>query len=126
MPKRITIKVGDLTLTAELNDSPCAAAIYKVMPIEAAANTWGEEVYFDIGVEFGLADDAREDMDVGEIGYWPSGNAFCIFFGRTPASGPNGKPRAASAVNPVGRVLGDAKALASVRSGRKVTLTPAQ
>ena len=123
MAKRITIKAGDLSLKAELNDSPCAKAVCEAMPIEAVANTWGEEVYFDIGVEFGLAADARADVAVGEIGYWPTGSAFCIFFGRTPASARDGKPRAASKVNVIGRVIGDAKALAAVRDGQKITLT---
>jgi len=123
MPKRITIKAAGLTVKAELNDSPCAEAVCRAMPIEGAANTWGQEVYFDIGVEFGLADDARADVAVGEIGYWPTGSAFCIFFGSTPASGRDGKPRAASKVNVIGRVTGDAKALSAVNDGDKVTLT---
>ena len=123
MPKRITIKAGNVTLKAELNDSPCAKAVYEAMPIEASANTWGEEIYFDIGLKFALADDAREDVSIGEIGYWPTGKAFCIFFGRTPASAPDGKPRAASEVNPIGRVIGDAKALKAVKDGDTVTLT---
>jgi len=121
--KRITITAGKLAVEAELNDSPCARAICEAMPIKASANTWGEEVYFDIGVDFKLADDAREEMAIGEIGYWPTGSAFCIFFGRTPASGRDGKPRAASAVNPIGRVIGDAKALAAVSDGQQITLT---
>lgn len=123
MPKKITIEAGRVTLKAELNDSPCAKAVYEAMPIKAAVNTWGEEIYFDIGVKFGLADDAREDVSVGEIGYWPTGKAFCVFFGRTPASGPDGKPRAASEVNPIGRVIGDAKALKDVKDGDEVTLS---
>jgi len=123
MDKRIAIKVADLSLNAELNDSPCAEAVFAAMPIRAVANTWGQEVYFDIGVKSALADDARDNMEVGDIGYWPTGKAFCIFFGRTPASTRDGKPRAASKVNPIGRIIGDAKVLAAVRDGQVITLT---
>ncbi len=42
----------------------------------------------------------------GDLGYWPPGHAFCIFYGRTPASSGD-EIRPASPVNPLGRVLGD-------------------
>lgn len=122
MSKEIFITMGQVRCRAVLNDSPCAAAIHEALPIEASANTWGEEIYFGIGVDFDLADDAREDMDVGELGYWPPGKAFCIFFGRTPASGPDGKPRAAGKVNPIGRLVGDPGVLNAVGDGETVQL----
>ena len=123
--RQITITVGQVTLDAELNDSPCADRIYEALPIEATANTWGEEIYFRIPVVAEIADDAREDVAVGELGYWPEGQAFCIFFGRTPASRPPGDPRAASEVNPIGRVLGDATALRDAADGAVVILAAA-
>jgi len=119
---RITITVGGISAEAELNDSPCAEAIYQALPITSAANTWGQEVYFDIGVSCELADSARQDMAVGEVGYWPVGRALCIFFGRTPASGADGAPKAASDVNPVGRIVGDAGVFKSVGDGDKIVL----
>ena len=122
MSSRITITIDELTLEAELNDSPCAQTIRQALPIEASVNTWGEELYFDIGVVAELSDAARSDMAVGEIGYWPVGKAFCIFFGRTPASGADGAPRAASDVEPIGRILGQTDPLKSVAGGRKVVL----
>jgi len=123
MGRRITIASGAISAEAELNDSPTAAAIYEALPIEATASRWGQEVYFTIPVSCGPAEDAREDVAVGELGYWPVGKAFCIFFGRTPASGPDGRPRAASPVNPIGRVLGDATAFRAVRDGQQVRLS---
>ena len=61
-------------------------------------------------------------MEVGELGYWPPGTAFCIFFGPTPASHDQ-TPRAASNVNPFGMVDGDATEFTSVRNGETITLT---
>ena len=107
---------------AELNDSPTATAIWQALPVEGAANVWGEEVYFEIPVDMPQASTARQDMDVGELGYWPVGRAFCIFFEPTPVS-TGEQPRAYSPVNPVGRILGDATLLRSVRDGEVVTLT---
>jgi hypothetical protein len=124
MGKRITIQAGELSLAAELNDSATAAAVYDALPVEAPANTWGEEVYFDIGVKLALEADAREEVAVGKLGYWPTGRAMCIFFGATPASGPDGAPRAASPVAPLGRLLGDPAALAAVRDGETITVSP--
>lgn len=122
MGRRIVISAGSVRAEAELNDSSCAQAIYQALPITARASTWGQEIYFAIPVECSEAADAREKMVVGELAYWPPGNAFCIFFGPTPASGRDGVPRAASPVNPVGKLLGDAGALRQVRDGEKITI----
>lgn len=121
---RILITAGPISLPAELNDSPTAQQVWDALPIEGRANTWGDEIYFEIPVVARQAADARVDVAVGELGYWPVGRAFCIFFGPTPAStGP--APRAYSPVNILGRVLGDATALRAVRDGDSVRLTRA-
>lgn len=119
MGKRIKITAGVVTVEAELNDSDSARSIAEALPIESRVNTWGEEIYFAIPVQCELAADARTEMAVGELGYWPPGSALCIFFGRTPAS-TGSEPRAASPVNPVGKVLGDATVLKSVEAGAPV------
>ncbi len=121
MSKRILIHAGTCSLAAELNDSPTAAAIYAALPLEAAAQTWGDEIYFRIPVEQKLEDSAVEVVAVGDLGYWPTGRAFCIFFGPTPASRGD-EIRPASAVNLVGRVLGDARVLRAVEDGELVRL----
>ena len=124
MSHRITIAAGSVALGAELNDGPTAQAIWEALPITGRANTWGDEIYFTIPVQAEQEPDARADVGVGELGYWPAGSAFCIFFGPTPASdGP--EPRAASPVNILGRVLGDATEFRQVRTGEKVTLSKA-
>jgi len=119
---KITIAAGDVTVDAELNDSPTAQAIWDALPITAHANLWGDEIYFEIPVQMAQAPDARADVDVGDLGYWPVGNAFCIFFGPTPVS-TGKKPRAASPVNVVGRVLGEADQFRDVEYGAEVVLS---
>jgi hypothetical protein len=118
---RILISAGGISLAAELNDRPTARQIWETLPIEGQASTWGDEIYFEIPVVADQESDARADVEVGELGYWPVGHAFCVFFGRTPAS-TDDRPRAASPVNILGRVLGDATEFRAVRSGEKVTL----
>jgi hypothetical protein len=122
MAERLVIEAGSVSMLAELNESPTAQMIWDTLPIEARASTWGDEIYFGIPVEASQAPDARAEVSVGELGYWPVGRAFCIFFGPTPvSSGP--QPRAASPVNPVGRVLGDATEFREVPDGAPVRLS---
>ena len=121
MAQQITIAAGQTRFRAQLNDSATARAILEALPIQARANRWGGEIYFSIPVEAGTEAGAREVAQAGELGYWPPGNAFCIFFGRTPAS-EGEEIRAASAVNIVGRVEGDLAELWNVPEGAKITL----
>ena len=103
MSRAITITVGEIEMDAALSDSPTADAIWDALPIARTVNTWGHEFYFDIGVQADQEPDASDVVEVGDLAYWPPGMAFCVFFGRTPASRGN-EVRAASAVNVVGRI----------------------
>lgn len=125
MPKRIRITAGKVSAIAELDSSPTAQAIWSALPIKASANRWGEEVYFEIPVQLEEGAGARQVMQVGELGYWPVGSAFCVFFGPTPVS-EGSEPRAYSNVNPFGQVEGDASVFASVRSGTRVSVERAE
>ena len=124
MGKKIRILVGDLKIEAELNESKTAQLIWEALPIEAKANTWGEEIYFGIPVKTGIEEGAREVVSSGELGYWPTGHAFCIFFGPTPAS-KGDEIRAASPVNVIGKVSSDPKVFRKARDGEKVVLEKA-
>ena len=117
----IRLRVGELEFEAQLNDSETAGAIYDALPIECIGSRWGDEYYSRIDVQMSEADDARSEMAVGELAYWPPGSAFCIFFGPTPASHGN-EPRAASPVNPVGQIAGDVARLSEVPDGTVVTI----
>ena len=110
MAERVVIRVGEVEVEAEFFDTPCAKAVVKALPLEAAPSEWGDEFYFTVPVDEPLDDTAARVMEVGDIGYWPPGRALAIFFGPTPAS-PGAAPLAASEVNVVGRVVGDATVL---------------
>ena len=118
---RIRIAVGEVALEAELNDSATAAKIGAALPIRSSFNTWGDEIYFSIPVDAELEDGAQEVVEVGDLGYWPPGSAFCIFFGLTPVSEP-GRIMPASAVNVIGKVAGDATLFKPAMRAREVVL----
>ena len=118
--KKIVIKVEDLTVGADLNESKTAQKIWGALPISGSVNTWGDEIYFSIPVNLPL-EDAKEVVSEGDLGYWPPGNAFCIFFGLTPASQGN-EIRPASPVNLFGKVIGDVKVFKKVNSGAKINI----
>lgn len=118
----IRITAGEFSLSADLNDSDTAARIAAALPIEATANRWGDEIYFEVPVSAAAQADARQDVEVGEVAYWPPGKALCLFFGPTPVSR-GSQPRAASPVNVVGRLLGDPSSLRGVLDGDPVTVT---
>jgi hypothetical protein len=121
MPTPIRVVVGSVTLDAELSDTPCARAVAEALPIEASISTWGDEFYFSVPVRQSADDTATLEVKVGDIGYWPPGEALAIFFGPTPAS-TGDDPVPASDVNVVGRILGDARSLKNVARERSIRI----
>ena len=120
MANRISIQAGLVQMDAVLNDTAAAQQIWEALPINASANTWGDEIYFGIPVDSEL-EDGQEVVEFGDLGYWPPGHAFCIFFGPTPAS-QGDEIRPASAVTVIGQVQGDAAAFKQVTGGTIVVL----
>jgi len=119
--RKIKITAEPVTCEGELAETACAKAIWDALPLSAQANTWGDEVYFSIPVHHDLDDTAREVVDRGDLGYCPQGNAFCIFFGPTPMSKGN-EIRAASAVNIIGKIIGDPTVFRKVRPETPITI----
>lgn len=118
MTRTIRIVAGSVKADAELDESRTADAIWTALPLEFSAQTWGDEIYAAIGLA--LEDESpRETVALGDLGYWPPGQAFCIFFGPTPMSR-GSEIRPASAVNVFGRVLGDPTVFRRVRAGTTV------
>jgi len=121
MAKTIKITAGRVRLGAQLNDSPTAKSIVEALPIKAKGRRWGGEIYFSIPVAAELEPDGRDVLQAGELGYWPTGSAFCIFFGPTPAS-QGEEIRAASAVSIIGKMKGDWSQLWDVPTGADVLI----
>lgn len=120
MVKKINIKTEKVSMEAELRETKTAKAIWDSLPIEAKVNTWGEEIYFAIPVDEG-PEEAVDVVQEGDLGYWPEGNGFCIFFGKTPVS-TESEIRPASPVNIIGRLLGNPKDWKKVKDGEKITI----
>lgn len=121
MPTQVTISVGSVRLRAELFDTACAKTIAARLPMTARPNEWGDEYYFEIPVKAPLDETATTKVKVADIGYWPPGRAMAIFFGRTPMStGP--EPIPASAVNLVGKIIGDAALLKNTKGAAEIAI----
>jgi len=116
--RRIRITAGSVSVEAVLNGSATAGAVWDALPLAVPGETWGDEIYFAIPVK-AKPESPRETVELGDLGYWPPGSAFCIFFGPTPAS--RGKEiRPASPVNVFGRIVGDATVFTKTSSGTVV------
>jgi len=115
--KIVTETTGEVEAELVEEKNPkTAEAIWEKLPIEARANRWGDEIYFSTPVRIG-EENAQETVNQGDLGYWPPGNSFCIFFGPTPIS--RGKEiRPADPVNVFGKVSGDPKVFKKVKSGQ--------
>jgi hypothetical protein len=120
MEKRIRIIAGAVEAGAELNNTRTAQAIWEALPIEGRVNLWGDEIYFSIPLSLKL-EAGQEVVSVGDLGYWPDGNAFCIFFGPTPVS-QGDEIRPASPVTVFGKVIGDATIFKKVAARTQITI----
>lgn len=110
MGNRMRIRAGDVELECELADTTTAETLWMLMPVSGRATRWGDEFYFRVPEM--MADpepDARDVLEIGDVGYWVEGQAIAIFFGPTPASRDD-EPRAAAPVNVIGSITGDATA----------------
>ncbi len=122
--KIISEKIGVVEAEIDEQKNPnTAKTIWNALPFEAQANTWGDEIYFTIPVKL-TAENAQPTVQPGDIGYWPPGQGFCIFFGPTPISRGN-EIRPANPVNVFGKVKGDPRILKKVRDGDKIRIEKA-
>lgn len=122
--KKILISFETTSFEATLNETSTAVAIWNALPVEGQVTTWGDEIYFAIPVEMPQEEDAQAEVEVGELGYWPMGNAFCIFFGPTPVS-TDEEPRAYSPVNTIGEIHAEPADLRPILDGEPVKITRA-
>lgn len=115
------MRVGNVSVTIELNDSITAQSIAKRLPLEASVSRWGDEIFFPAPVE------AREgstttDVNIGDIGFFHPGKLLCVFFGRTPASVID-KPVPEGPVEIIGKAKAPLDGLRAVNAGEKVTVS---
>ena len=125
MATPVKISVDQIQLDAQLFDTECAKAIGAVLPIDTKPSVWGDEFYFEIPVQRSLDETATTKVSVGDIGYWPPGSALAIFFGPTPMS-QSTEPVPASAVNLVGKVLGNPTVLRTLKRPSRIRIEHAQ
>ncbi len=96
--------------------------VYFEVPVKAKAQTWGEEVYFDIPVTAALERDAKQVVPLGSVCFWVEGSALALPWGRTPVS-EGDESRLVTRCNVLGRIDGDPRRLASVRSGDGISVS---
>jgi hypothetical protein len=116
------VRAGSVELLADLRDTPTAEVLWMLLPVSGRAARWGDEFYFRL--ESMLADleaDARDVLEIGEIGFWVQGQAIAIFFGPTPASRAD-EPRAVTPVNVVGKIRDHATSLDRLEDGVQFTI----
>ena len=123
--RRIRIRVASVTVTATLNDTPSADAVWDALPITGQVQTWGDEIYFSIPVETAEASDAQATVDKGAVAYWPPGSALCLFWGPTPMSRGD-EIRPASPVNVLGAIDGDPTVLGQAPYGAEIVVERAE
>ena len=120
MAKNLRIRIDAIEVIADLNETKTAKAIWEALPIKGQVNLWGDEIYFSIQVKLDL-ENGQELVKAGDLGYWPRGRAFCIFFGPTPVSRGN-EIRPASAVTVFGRIVDDTSVLKKVTPGAEIII----
>ncbi|QLH75138.1 MAG: hypothetical protein HPY73_06600 [Methanomassiliicoccales archaeon] len=117
---RIVMRTRYERFDIELNETDTANAVYLSLPLTREVNVWGGEIYFPVPVDHPL-ENGKKVMDVGEVAFWPEGNAFCIFFGRTPFSRGEA-PEAYGPVTPIGKVISNIERLEGIADKTEITL----
>ena len=114
---RIAWKGGEVT--ANLRDTPTVKQLVTALPCEASANTWGEEVYFELPVKAGLESDAQQVVEPGAVCFWVQGSSLALPFGPTPVSKAD-ECRLVTSCNVLGKIEGDPRQLKKVKQGAAI------
>ena len=125
MKRDIKIRAGEIEASGWFNETDTADKVFEILPLTSRVNVWGDEIYFTISVKTGL-ENAEETVSLGDVAYWPQGNALCIFFGKTPVS-EGEEIRPMSPVNIIGAIEGDRelfnRLLGKFREGEEITIS---
>jgi hypothetical protein len=111
MKKLIKLVFLDISreVSIELDDSHSPNTVQSILqnlPIEVNINRWGDELYTEKTHVVEKEENAKRQVKLFDVAYWPEGNALCLFYGPTPIS-EEGKILAYSPVNIVGRIIPD-------------------
>jgi len=121
---KIRIQAGQARFELALDDTPTVRALLEALPFESVAQTWGEELYFEVPINAKLEPEARQTVDAGTVCFWVEGSALALPWGRTPIS-TDARPKLVSPCNVLGKILGDAQRLAQVKSGESISVEAA-
>lgn len=116
-------RIGEIRALLDEHRAPkTVAAFRQALPFQARARRWGKEIYFATPVAVEL-EKGVEVVEKGAVGYWPPGQALCLFFGPTPASRSPQEIRPASPVTVMGRILGNPEILDQVQDGDPIEIS---
>jgi len=108
----------------ELDDTMCPNTVKSFLqnlPFTLGINLWGEEIYTNespINVD---EENAKAQVELYDVAYWPTGKAICLFYGPTPIGNKN-EIKPYSPVNVIGKILKpDKKILSELKNGTNVT-----
>jgi len=108
----------------ELDDTMCPNTVKSFLqnlPFTLGINLWGEEIYTNespINVD---EENAKAQVELYDVAYWPTGKAICLFYGPTPIGNKN-EIKPYSPVNVIGKILKPDKNILSVlKNGTNVT-----
>lgn len=117
------IQFGNKTLEVKLNKGEAASQLVTALPQKITMSRWGDgEYYGKIPVKISSKEKTRDVFEVGEVAFWPSGNALCIFFGPTPASSGE-QPKMASPGIPLGKIVSDVSVLKTLGATQEMALS---
>jgi len=128
MKKLIKVVFSEIneSVSVELDDSrspKTVKAILENLPIEVNVNKWGQELYTDRTPIVAQEENAKSEVGLLDVAFWPEGNALCLFYGQTPIS-KVGKIVPASPVNIVGRIVShDNNIVNKVKNTSKVLIS---
>lgn len=123
MAKRIVVRGEEAEITIEFEERPVAEEMWGRLPMKSKARLRGEaEIYFPVLVSEVAEPPDNNGIEVGDVAYWPEGNALCIF--RAPTS--TDSPRVAEDFTKVGRVIGGLESSGSIRANEDLRIEAEQ
>ncbi|MBU0504127.1 MAG: cyclophilin-like fold protein [Candidatus Omnitrophota bacterium] len=120
----ISFQTQNYFFIVQLNQSHTAREISRNIPLDSEILTWGNELHFKTGINIPESEDKlTNDVNVGDVAYWPEGSCICVFYGPTPFS-KSPKPIPASPVVIIGNTYANPDELRKVRESESIQVRP--